>query len=273
MECRLQWCGSWDYSAIALTRKFLSYSIRARHYAALVGNWTSFDPLWPSEMAYGYVENRVMKGVDYWGMSITDVNCNKGKLIDSTCAKMVDCFASPKCKSDFKKCVGGGRDIQVLIDAILSNLNDLCGGNFGPPTPGINTCIVCHSKLSKEIRDKCSCSGIEAATLRPFISGIVPSQGIPDDQNNGQTIPSSADARPSAYQPCYLSLLSSGLLNGKRCDAVVLNCNDRDVPMAGTLLHELVHVLGVGAGMGHGKKKSEFVDRIDRCLRSVVLKK
>lgn len=64
----MQWCGSWGYSAIALTRKFLSYYVRARHYAAILGNWTSVDPLWPQEMAYGYVENRVMTGVDYWGM-------------------------------------------------------------------------------------------------------------------------------------------------------------------------------------------------------------
>ncbi|ARU39813.1 hypothetical protein CCB80_01105 [Armatimonadetes bacterium Uphvl-Ar1] len=73
---RLQWCGSWGYSAIALTRKFLSYYVRARHYAAILGNWTSVDPLWPSEMAYGYVENRVMTGVDYWGMR----NSVKGKV-------------------------------------------------------------------------------------------------------------------------------------------------------------------------------------------------
>ncbi|ARU41293.1 hypothetical protein CCB80_09160 [Armatimonadetes bacterium Uphvl-Ar1] len=71
---RLQWCGSWGYSAIALTRKFLSYYVRARHYAAILGNWTSVDPLWPSEMAYGYVENRVMTGVDYWGMKQSWVN-------------------------------------------------------------------------------------------------------------------------------------------------------------------------------------------------------
>lgn len=29
--------------------------------------WTSVDPLWPSEMAYGYVECQVVTSFDYWG--------------------------------------------------------------------------------------------------------------------------------------------------------------------------------------------------------------
>lgn len=48
--------------------EWTSVSIRARHYAAFLGNWTSVDPLWPSEMPYEYVENRVMTGVDPSGM-------------------------------------------------------------------------------------------------------------------------------------------------------------------------------------------------------------
>lgn len=52
------WCGTWGYRANGA--KWVSHYVRARHYSFADAAWTSVDPLWPSEMPYGYVEGRVM---------------------------------------------------------------------------------------------------------------------------------------------------------------------------------------------------------------------
>ncbi len=60
------WLGGWGYHKTGV--EWSSVYVRARHYSRGLSNWTSVDPLWPAEMPYGYVDNRVMTGVDYWGM-------------------------------------------------------------------------------------------------------------------------------------------------------------------------------------------------------------
>lgn len=63
---RFTWMGAWGYRRGSVP--WSNVYVRARHYSKHDGAWTSVDPLWPDEMAYGYVEGRVMTGVDYWGM-------------------------------------------------------------------------------------------------------------------------------------------------------------------------------------------------------------
>jgi RHS repeat-associated protein len=45
------------------------YYVRARVYRADLGRWTSVDPLWPRESAYGYAGGNPASGVDPSGMS------------------------------------------------------------------------------------------------------------------------------------------------------------------------------------------------------------
>jgi RHS repeat-associated protein len=60
-----QWVGSWGYRQT--NRAFSSHYVRARHYASPLGQWTSVDPLWPSERAYGYVGCMPTSSVDPTG--------------------------------------------------------------------------------------------------------------------------------------------------------------------------------------------------------------
>lgn len=46
---RFFWCGSWGYSTINLSTKFLSYYVRVRHLSTMMGMWMSVDALWPGE--------------------------------------------------------------------------------------------------------------------------------------------------------------------------------------------------------------------------------
>jgi len=67
------WGGGHGYRQTGLA--FSSVYVRARHYSNLDAGWTTRDPLWPSEMPYGYVNGRVPGDVDYCGMaSIITVN-------------------------------------------------------------------------------------------------------------------------------------------------------------------------------------------------------
>jgi hypothetical protein len=64
------WVGSHGYRQTGLHYKFLSAYVRSRHYQGPTASWTSVDSLWPSEMPYGYVDGRVMAGVDPSGMQM-----------------------------------------------------------------------------------------------------------------------------------------------------------------------------------------------------------
>ncbi|MDI9640040.1 hypothetical protein QM565_30490 [Geitlerinema splendidum] len=66
---RFMWNGSHGYRTTNLPQKqFLTHYVRARHYQGMTAAWTSVDPLWPQEPAYGYVRNMVTTAFDYFGM-------------------------------------------------------------------------------------------------------------------------------------------------------------------------------------------------------------
>jgi hypothetical protein len=67
------WGGGHGYRQTGLA--YSSVYVRARHYSNMDAAWTTRDPLWPSEMPYGYVNGRVPGGVDPSGFSI-DFNCS-----------------------------------------------------------------------------------------------------------------------------------------------------------------------------------------------------
>jgi RHS repeat-associated protein len=56
---RFGWCGSWGYRKTQASNGGLPHAekyVRARHYSANDGRWTTVDPLWPSEPQYLYVD-------------------------------------------------------------------------------------------------------------------------------------------------------------------------------------------------------------------------
>jgi hypothetical protein len=46
--------------------------VRARHYASQQGQWTSVDPLWPEERAYGYAAGSPTGATDPSGLGCTE---------------------------------------------------------------------------------------------------------------------------------------------------------------------------------------------------------
>ena len=63
--CGFGWVGSYGYRATGLFH--MSHYVRARHYSYVTGNWSTVDPLWPDESAYGYVGCRSPRAIDPTG--------------------------------------------------------------------------------------------------------------------------------------------------------------------------------------------------------------
>lgn len=58
---RYLWDGTWGYRTTGLGNA--SHYVRARHYEGAVATWTSLNPAWPSENAYGYVDGMPLSSV------------------------------------------------------------------------------------------------------------------------------------------------------------------------------------------------------------------
>jgi hypothetical protein len=72
------WGGGYGYRQTDLA--YSSVYVRARHYSNLAAGWTTRDPLWPSEMPYGYVNGRVPGRVDPSGMIVYTTKGCDGKM-------------------------------------------------------------------------------------------------------------------------------------------------------------------------------------------------
>jgi RHS repeat-associated protein len=59
------WVGTYGYRETGLLK--MSHYVRARHYSYVTGGWSTVDPLWPGECAYGYVGGSPTSFVDPQG--------------------------------------------------------------------------------------------------------------------------------------------------------------------------------------------------------------
>jgi RHS repeat-associated protein len=64
--CGFGWVGSYGYRETGLPH--MSHYVRARHYSYITGGWSTVDPLWPEESAYGYVGGRSTAFIDPSGL-------------------------------------------------------------------------------------------------------------------------------------------------------------------------------------------------------------
>ena len=95
-----QWVGSYGYRATFAPSS--SHYVRARHYNATSGSWTTVDPLWPDESAYGYVYGRATGGIDPTGQKPkVNYDCDLGDtrigIIEHLCQLIDRCKANKKC--------------------------------------------------------------------------------------------------------------------------------------------------------------------------------
>jgi RHS repeat-associated protein len=111
--CGFGWVGSYGYRETGLFH--MSHYVRARHYSYLTGGWSTVDPLWPRESAYGYVSGRTSSKRDPSGLKVTvDPNCGQ-----SNQAAMNTC-----CTDFYKKVFSGGKVSSDIIGSIQSCLKD-----------------------------------------------------------------------------------------------------------------------------------------------------
>ena len=67
-NCGFGWVGSYGYRETGLFH--MSHYVRARHYSYVTGAWSTVDPLWPDESAYGYVGGRATTMIDPSGQQV-----------------------------------------------------------------------------------------------------------------------------------------------------------------------------------------------------------
>jgi RHS repeat-associated protein len=128
-----QWVGTYGYRATFAPSS--SHYVRARHYTATGGSWTTVDPLWPHESAYGYVGGNATRDLDPSGTSSCQRNwsgCPKPALaskITNDCIRegTRPCYirAVPGSNKDECLCCGV---CYTRCDAITKLGGVLCGG-------------------------------------------------------------------------------------------------------------------------------------------------
>ena len=85
---RFLWCGTWGYRFNERYAQYTSHYVRARHYSSLQGMWSTVDPLYPRERAYGYVENSPTFYFDSSGLGPCkglDIRLDRDKVIRNNC--------------------------------------------------------------------------------------------------------------------------------------------------------------------------------------------
>ncbi len=154
---RFGWVGGLGYRETR--REWLTHYVRARHYGYPMGMWTSVDPLWPSEPAFGYAGGRTMIWVDPSGRR------SLRAILNPCNSSFVPC--DEPCSNLLKK--------GVKPSAILAKCLKDAGNNQNK----IKVCLKKHGgKVSKSLCDYVGCiAGSELPLGRP---GIDPECGIED---------------------------------------------------------------------------------------------
>ncbi len=100
------WVGAHGYRQTGLTGA--SHYVRARHYSFVSGIWTTVDPRWPDEMAYGYAECNPLLLIDPTGQATCSVapfdDC-KERCEDAEFQTLFD--LKNKCHKEFDACYLG----------------------------------------------------------------------------------------------------------------------------------------------------------------------
>ena len=145
--CGFGWVGSYGYRETGLFH--MSHYVRARHYSYLTGNWSTVDPLWPDESAYGYVGGRASILTDGSGRgdSIGSIRRDCSKLSKQACFACAFNRISRLRFWDHK----GELHEYVPPQLACEQANQICGSHVvcgpcgpgpGPTLPGNNVCDV-----------------------------------------------------------------------------------------------------------------------------------
>jgi RHS repeat-associated protein len=243
---------------------------RARHYGTRQGQWTTVDPLWPSERAFVYVSGNPVRWTDPSGRKIQiDSKCDKASVPRDCCQKYKDALLdknnrlSPSASEAIKKCMsdkGFGDKAGPFIDGALRNFFDLCSGTGG----NNNLCVKCKKKTGNDpygsvIPIGCNICGpnVWASAFWPIEDGPIP---IPDGCSYAGP-PSNRD------HPC------APLHNPSLCACTVMVCQTHGTPegQCQTLFHESIHCGGVGGDRNHGTgPQNDVIFALTCCVCTIV---
>ena len=98
--------------------------VRARHYRPNLTQWQTQDPLWPSELAFGYVNGNPTRYVDYSGLAVCSNPC--ADIRPKAVGGCIALFCSLQTASDLYKFLLGlfGKGNSDLLKEILNLIKD-----------------------------------------------------------------------------------------------------------------------------------------------------
>jgi hypothetical protein len=247
---RFTWGGGFGYRQTFT--EWSSVYVRARHYSKAVGSWLSVDPLWPSEMPYGYVEGRVPGSVDYWGMQ-TDPNnpcpdlCNKINSIKpgtTNYGKIQECMKKQ------------GFSLQNDDSRVRKAIEDM--GRSCPPNATQEIRLIFADRNGNVANDPGWPCDFGTPCMK---TGVVAGALSGKDPNSAPTPP--VGEKPCPSGPCNQAIRDAGF----SCAIVVcVPILDQD-ELCDALMHELIHCAGFSGSPNHNKPdRSDFVYNLGCCI-------
>ena len=153
---RFLWVGTWGYRFTSGVP--VSHYIRTRHLSMRMGMWTTVDPLWPSEMAFGYVDGNPLYAIDQSGLVAIPIACGIACGVTAACAAgvWIACGELWGVEPEFNECVS--EYLQSLPPISLIG----CGA-------GLAGCLMCLGRFIPKALPRRSPCG-QGAPARPGAS-------------------------------------------------------------------------------------------------------
>jgi hypothetical protein len=153
------WGEGYGYRQTGLA--YSSVYVRARHYSNMDAGWTTRDPLWPSEMPYGYVHGRVPGSVD-----------PSGEKCRETCDSYIDrAFQiNPDKSGEFIACVAEQMKKKPKKGAADILFACLGANGAGTARRALLKYILCRQAATYFKLKNCSPCDTEAKYLNPQLS-------------------------------------------------------------------------------------------------------
>jgi RHS repeat-associated protein len=252
-----QWVGSYGYRATFAPSS--SHYVRARHYSATAGSWTTVDPLVPRQPAFGYVGGRASRFTDSTGLKITvEPGCANGK---NGLGSIPEC-----CKNFRNSMLPGGSLPKHALPAIQKCLAEKgFGGISGVTDVQLEKLLrkfgsLCSDSSQQSIHVTCPGDKNLPPACNPCKPGVGATTIVPLPNGEGEDkhirLPGCGWIYAKPTDPCYP--IDPGQ---NRC--TVINCGNWSPSSVCTMLfHEAIHCMGSGGPKDHDNMKIPHTDII-----------
>ena len=254
---KFQWVGTVGYRQTAISHS-ASY-VRARHYAKEEARWTTVDPIWPTQKAFGYVNGKPIHSVDPSGHMprIDTGRCKKPMGQDfwnmQLClAKLCLLLKEPGILDRILACVARHGNNEMDTSGMGKCLSSFCGNSDNPAHTGRITCGACEMDevIRCDVYDPCRGRVTREFNVPPCAeAACLPGKFDPSGQ---------ITICEFWYQGLYQELCPYGLAGGGEP-----TCGD----IGTTILHELLHNC---TGCNGVPNHHPSFDRVADCIRGVI---